>query len=114
MKNLILLFLIVASAALGATAPKKPHVLKAEYNLSHTFVNKTHKVLPCPEYTLKIYDDVTFVYDTDMGVVRAITQKTGKKFLFEKELVKARNFRDSVYWIGDSLTYVWVKPPTVK
>lgn len=81
------------------------------YGLDHFLRNETTEELeaPPPPLELDIYKDSLFIYDTATGAVDARKNTHRREILYDNEVFKVRLFQDSLYWVGDSLTWVWVR-----
>ena len=79
------------------------------YGLDHFLRNETTEEIAAPPLELDIYKDSLFIYDTATGAVDARKNTHRREILYDNEVFKVKMFQDSLYWVGDSLTWVWVR-----
>jgi len=88
---------------------KQPPPEGRQYALDCFLDNGTKEVEAAPPLELAIYHDSIFIYDTALGTVDARKNEHSRIIRYRHEKFLVRNSTDSLYWVGDSLTWVWVR-----
>ncbi len=88
---------------------KHPASEGRQYALDCFLDNETREEEPAPPLELAVYRDSIFIFYAVTGAVEARKNRHAKVIQYQHEKFRIRNSTDSLYWVGDSLTWVWVR-----
>ena len=79
------------------------------YLLNFGLHPRSKEILPEAALELRVDEDSIFIYDTVMGAVDSRKNEKQAKIKYQNRIFRIKSKADTVYWVGDSTTWIWVE-----
>lgn len=79
------------------------------YFLNYIENSISKEMLPAPEFEMEVGKDSLKVFDTVIGDSGVSIRKNGRCIVYSGNRFFIEIKKDTLFWRGDSLSYVWIK-----